>query len=119
MSEPTVSVVDRDGVAVVSFSDQTALDAYNIEASKARLIDVVESQQPPNLIIDLANVMLLSSQALGFLVTLRLKAARGGVNVVLAGIRESLADIIRLTQLDKLYTIYASSDEAAARLAPS
>lgn len=103
-------------VTFVEFPENCDLDQARIEAFREPLTRLVEGAATTPLVLDLANVAFISSQALGFLVTLRLKAARVGKPVALVGVREALVEIIGLTQIDKLYGVFPSREAAAASL---
>ena len=116
MSSPVFQVADGAGADVIEFVHDANLDANTTENVRTGLFDLVENDQRPGFVIDLTNVAFMSSQALGMLVTLRLKAARTGKQLVLCGVHEPLTEIITLTQLDKLYEIWATRADALQRL---
>lgn len=114
MSESALRSTVQNGVVVIDFDDNTNLDGPTIEEMQSDLFRLVEEDAPRGGVIDLKNVAFISSQALGVLVTLRLKAARGNTRLVLAGVREPLLEIVTLTQIDKLYELFPSSAAALA-----
>jgi anti-sigma B factor antagonist len=116
MAVACVSISERDGVHLVEFAPDTELDSSNIEQVQERLYALVEGGPPRKVLLDFLNVGYAASQALGSLVTLRLKAARTGSTVVLARIPETLMEIVRLTQIDKLYEVFPTLEAALARL---
>jgi anti-anti-sigma factor len=79
---------------------------------------VVEEDGRANLVLDLSEVVFLSSSALGGLVTLRRKAQRAGGRLVLCKVSHTLQDLLRLTHLADILLVYADEREAAASFTP-
>lgn len=100
------------GALIIEFAPETDLNALASANMQADLFRLVEGEAGQAVVIDLSNVAFLSSQALGMLLTLRLKAARGGSRIVLAGVRPALREIISLTQIDQLYPISVDRQSA-------
>jgi anti-anti-sigma factor len=117
MAVSIVNLTQQDDVTIVDFPPDCDLDGNNVESMRPELFALAEDKQRPNIVIDFQNVAFISSQALGMLVTLRLKSARNGSKVVLAGFRESLMDVVRLTQIDALFPVVATRRDALASLA--
>jgi anti-anti-sigma factor len=61
-------------------------------------------------------VRFLSSQTLGVLLTLRRKADKANITVALAGIRPELIRVFEITNLDKLFGFFDTTEEAVAKL---
>lgn len=117
MTTTTMVVSEEGGVHVVAFAKDTELDAANVDDVQRDLFALAEADRGRRILLDLENVRYASSRALGTLVTLRLKAARVGAIIVLSGVSESLAEIVHLTQIDKLYETFPTRAEALRRLA--
>ncbi|GMU83486.1 MAG: hypothetical protein AMXMBFR47_33560 [Planctomycetota bacterium] len=111
-----LTVSEESAVKVVSFHPETELDASNIGELEQSLYALVEGPTGQRIVLDMGNVIYASSRALGCLVTLRLKAARSGCEVVMASLPGPLVDIVQLTNLDKLYEIHPTRDAAVKRL---
>ena len=116
MAATVTKITEREGVTYVDFAPDTNLDALTVESTRDELYGLVQTQQNLKVVLDFSNVDFLASMALGMLVTLRLKAARNGSSVVLAGVRPMLTDIIAVTQIDKLYGVFPTREAAAAHL---
>lgn len=112
MAHEPLEVTEADDVLIVSFTDGTSLDSEYIEQIRPELFRHVEQSSAGMVLLDMENVEYLSSLALGALLTVRLKAARGMKRLALSGIREPLMEIVTMTKVDTLCEIYATRVEA-------
>lgn len=115
MTDPMTTTI-QDGVMIVEFAPDANLDAAFMDTITPRLYKLMEPGEPLRIAIDFSNVAFVSSQALGSFVTLRLKGARSGKSLAICGVPESLAEIFSLTQLDRLYNIYPTRENAVETL---
>lgn len=105
---------EQDGVAVLDFGpnphslDETTLQAVQDPVLEASNVD------PPLLVVDLSHVDFFGSSfiELLFRVWSRLHA-RGG-HFALCGLSPYCREVIEVTNLDKLWTLYDTVDEAVA-----
>jgi anti-sigma B factor antagonist len=106
-------VIDQlsDSCTVVRPSGR--LDLLAAGEFKQQLVDIV-SGGGRKLVVDLAGVPFIDSSGLGALVGV-LKAARlAGGDLRLARAGEQAAVILKLTRLDRVFSLYASVEEATA-----
>ena len=111
MSDTTIDVAVRDGVAVLhvngdvtAASDSTFAEAYT-EATDAGASSVV---------LDFSGLEYMNSGGIGLLVTLLVRAQRGGQQLFATGLNEHYRQILSLTRLDEAIAIYDSEDAALA-----
>lgn len=64
------------------------------------------------LVLDFTHVAMMGSLALGMLVTITKECKQKGGVVVLFGLNENLADVLRMSRLDKLLVIAKDEDVA-------
>jgi anti-anti-sigma factor len=104
----TTSVVHRDGVAVLSVAGE--IDVATAPSFE-KAIDDVLADDPPAVIIDLSEVTFLASAGLQLLVATH---ERIGESAAFAVVAEGPATSrpIQLTNLDKIFALYAEFDEA-------
>jgi len=103
----------NDGdVAIVSFSQDHILDAVLIEKMGASLKALVDSEPRSKFVLDFNNVDYLSSSALGMLISLQKKVALKSGQLKLAGIKESIMEVFRITKLDEVFDIYKTEGAA-------
>lgn len=101
-------------VTVVTFSDATILDAVQVDKIGNQLYALVDEQNRKKLILDFTDVRLLSSSALGVLITLRKKADAIKGKVVLCGVRPELKKPFTITRLDKMFKFADDEEKALA-----
>ena len=117
MSETVLKTNEADGVLIVSFQDASILDTLTIQKIGRELFELVESQAQRKVILDFGEVRFLSSTALGVLLTLRRKADKAGAAIALTRVRDELARVFEITNLDKLFQFFNTTEEAVAHLA--
>lgn len=109
--------VQKSGdVSIVALSPESLAQPLAVEQTARELYAVVEQNRATKVLIDFEDVDFLSSRALGMMLTLRLKAAKAGAELVLANVRTRFGEILRLTNLDKLFTIFDSRQAALMHL---
>ena len=111
-----LKITETEGVTLVAFRDASILDATNTQRIGRQLYELVESGSHAKVVLDFVAVRFLSSQTLGVLLTLRRKADKAKVRIVVAGIRPELHRIFEITNLDKLFEFFETSDKAVAAL---
>jgi len=114
--QPSLRIEESEGVTIVSFRDASILDAVTTQRIGRQLYEVVENAGKRKVVLDFDNVRFLSSQTLGVLLTLRRKADKAGVKVALASIRPELVRVFEITNLDKLFGFFKSTEDAVASL---
>jgi len=90
---------ELDNYAVKDF---TACLEYEIEKGHRRII------------VDCSNLRFVSSMGVGMLVRVHGLMRKQGGDVKLASVRGMVADLFKLTHLDRLFNIYPDVDTAAA-----
>ena len=107
----------QDGVHVVTFEQSNVLDAYEIEQLGNDIYHYIKPVDAPKLVIDLGNVEHLSSAALGMLVALRkIVVQQKGGGLGIANVSKDLTSIFKMTNLDKLVGMYATTEKAIGSL---
>ena len=101
-------------VTVVRFRDPRITEDRRIEESAGELFHLVEEANCRKLLLSLASVDILSSAALGKLITLDKKAmARGGV-LKLSNLSADVALVFSITRLDRLFDVAKDEETALA-----
>ncbi len=109
---PSLLVETIRGVTVVNFGDVSILDSVHIDRIGQQLYELVDRFDRRQLVLDFSGVRLLSSQALGVLLTLRkkLQAAKG--RLVICGLRPDLRKVFSITKLEKLFKFEPDEEHA-------
>lgn len=119
MADSSLNVETVGDVTVIGFTADGLSQAAGVEQTARELYAVVEQSGAKKFLVDFANVNFLSSQALGMMLTLRLKAAKIGAALVLTNVRARFGEILSLTNLDKLFTMFDTRQAALDHLAKS
>ncbi len=114
--ESSLKQVEQNGVLLIGFKDTSILEMVTIQRIGRELTELLDAGRRGPIVLDFRDVRFLSSQALGVLVTFRKKAAQQGCPLGLATIRPELMRVFKITSLDKLFTIFDTSDAAIAKL---
>ncbi|MFH1748168.1 MAG: STAS domain-containing protein [Planctomycetota bacterium] len=112
MPDCRLNIEEKQDVTIVSFKDSSIMDTVTAQRLGRELYALVDEPRGQHLLIDFCNIRFLSSQTLGVLMTLRRKADKGKIDVVLAGLRPELARVFQVTNLDKMFRFFESKDAA-------
>jgi anti-sigma B factor antagonist len=110
---PHFTVHNFEKTTVVEFRTPSLMDAITIEDIAAELYRLVDAEDRRKLILDFEKVEYLSSQAIGMVMNLHKKLnALKNSKLVLCGVGPKLAELLRITRLDKVLTIKPTQREA-------
>ena len=109
-----LDVRELGGVTVVRFRDQRITEDCDLEKLGEELFHLVEGEHRKKLVVSLASVDLLTSAALGILITLRKKAAARGGDLKLSDLGPELTNVFSVTRLDSLFDIEKDAAHAVA-----
>lgn len=112
MADTRLLITDYAGITVVTFQDNSILDARQIEQIGQELYELVEKKDKRKLILDFSSVRFLGSQTMGVLINLHKKAVSAKGEVVLCSLRKDLMKVFKITSLDKVLKFF--KDDAAA-----
>jgi anti-anti-sigma factor len=102
------------GVTVVNIDASVILDTAQIQKMSEELEQLVDGQARTQIVLDFSRVRMLSSQAIGMLLSLRKKSEAIKGEAVLCGIRADLQKIFKITQIDKLFKFFDTEKAALA-----
>lgn len=86
-------------------------------ASSAIFIDAVAAADAPRLILDMSEVPMLDSMAIGALVRAFVSCHKSGRKMALVGLNHRVHNVLQLTGIAPLFDTYATIGEAEAGLA--
>ena len=107
-----LQIFEIDGVTNVEFVESNILDEMCIRRIGDELSAVIDRKGLPKIVLNFQNVNALSSSALGMLITLNTKVRDKNGLLALACIKGPMADVFRITKLDKAFSIHESMAEA-------
>lgn len=102
---------DLGDVTVVNFTDKKILDEQTIQVIGEQLFSLVEEVGRKKLLLNFSNVELLSSAALGKLVTLNRKIKDVGGKLVLCQINPNIFEVFEITKLNRIIEIRKDEQE--------
>ena len=101
-----LQIFELDGITNVEFTENNILDESSINQIGAELTEVIERKGLPRVVLNFDNVGAMSSSALGMLITVNTKIADKKGKLALSCIKGPIADVFRITKLDKAFDIY-------------
>ena len=113
---PSFDVRENRGVYVVTLLRSEMLDQHEIDTFGGDLERYFAKKQRAKVILDMHGVHHLSSAALGMLLTLKTTIESTGGALRLAGIRDDLLQVFKLTKLHKVLKIKENVSAAMASL---
>jgi len=110
---PHFTVQNVEKATVVEFRSPSLMDQIILEDIAKELYRLVEAEDRRKLILDFEKVEYLSSQAIGIILNLKKKLDElKNSKLVLCGVGPKLAELLRITRLDKILTIKPTQREA-------
>lgn len=115
-SASRLKVKQQNNITQIEFVDRNILDEANIQQIGEEIASIVERPEgaPPKILISFANVDHLSSAALGTLININGKVKTRGGQLRLANIDPQIAEVFKITKLDRLFQIHETTESAMA-----
>ena len=108
-----LSVDDHETMRIVSV-DSKRLDAANAVTFRDELLIQATDGKDTELVVDLGQVEFVDSSGLGALVS-ALKNIRQERPIALCGLQKPVANLMKLTRMDRMFTIYDNAEAAVAQ----
>lgn len=105
--------ITRRGSAIVAAGLPKHFDYTVCPEIQRQLVSYLDPI-PPVLVFDLAGVDFMDSSAIGSLITIRNRLLPGGGVLALCGIGETVAKVLRITDLGKVFALHPDLDSALA-----
>ena len=107
MTEKTHLVLTEEkGVTIIDFAEPTLLDAYHINEVSRELYALIENENQRQLVLNLSEIKMLSSQTLGVLLNMRHKLDEVQGKMVICGIDPKLYRVFKITNLQSVFNFY-------------
>jgi anti-sigma B factor antagonist len=97
---------------VISFDTPTLMNVNDVERLRGDLLRLVDESKRTHLVLDFTGVQFISSQLIGVLLSLHKKLTAAGGTLTLCGLGLQLVELIKITRLDRILSIKATSGEA-------
>jgi anti-sigma B factor antagonist len=112
-ASPRISQSEADGVPVIQFVDRRLFDEPTVrEVSDQLFAYLPRDGKPIGLIVDMSNVEMISSAMLGKIILLLRRIESTGGRLCLCGLRPVVQDVLRTTNLDRLFQVARDRREA-------
>ena len=109
--------ISTDGnVAIARFQSNCICDVEEIANASACLREYIEAHRPSGLVFDFTGVKFFSSQVLGLLLEARNRLHPHKGRVAVCALTPQLERVFRVTNLDRIFTLYADRAAAIERL---
>ncbi|MBN1435739.1 MAG: STAS domain-containing protein [Sedimentisphaerales bacterium] len=112
-SDSSLIIEQQQDISIVKFAQPTLLDTFHITKVSQELFDLVEKKNITKIVLDLASIKMISSQALGALLSLQKKLSENNGKFVIAGIDPRLYRVFKITSLQE---VFAFSDDVESAL---
>jgi anti-anti-sigma factor len=115
------SVTSEEGVTVVTLGPEyESIEETELEMLKGALLEVAERANPPLVVLDLSQLRFFGSALIEALFRAwnHLKARPGG-RLALCGLTSYCREVVEITHLDQLWSIFETRDEAVRALKPA
>jgi anti-sigma B factor antagonist len=114
-----LAVWKHHDVTVVRFGEHRMLDELTVSKFGDELCHVAEQADCHNLLLNFAGVVGMSSLMVGKLIMLQRKIVARGAKLKLCDVGPELQEVVTATQLDQIFDIWDSEQDALKALAES
>jgi anti-sigma B factor antagonist len=114
-----ISLGEIDGVPVVRLLDTRLVDEPAIRDAADQVFAAVPASGPIRLILDFGAVRQVASSMLGKLILLQRRVDASGGLLRLCEVDESIRDVLRTTNLDRLFVVARDRREAREAFGPA
>jgi len=104
-----IKVEDWNSVSVVSFEVE---DQFNDPEPLRQVITERMDAGCKDFLLDLENIVYMSSSSLGFIITLYQQLKREGGRLKLMNAQPSVSNLIEITRLDRILEMYSDRETA-------
>ena len=104
----------KAGTVLVVHVVDSRIDAHATPDLKAKVGERIDKGEH-RIVLDLADVELVDSTGLGGILSLLKRLPRGG-NLVFCGCRPAVVEVLKLTRLDRVFSVVGTVPEAVATL---
>jgi anti-anti-sigma factor len=113
-TRPTTGVTRTDGAHIIRFAHIDVLDPSCLREVRVYISDLLKKDEPIKIVLDMEEVQLLSSEAIGLIVVLGNAVRPRGGQLHVANISEQTYSVFEVSQLNNLIRVFDSTKEAVA-----
>ena len=108
---------EQNGITLIEFNLVDLVDEETIQDAGDELLKVIEAPECQKLVLSFQGVRMLSSAALGKLITVHRRMHRKEGKVLFCDLSETVLDVLHACRLDSFFSLSGDRDEALAALA--
>ncbi len=101
-------------VLTIALTDPKILDAPLIEQIHLEITKILGETEQRKVLLDFREVKFLSSAALGMLILVNKMCKEYKINLKLCNIEPDIAQIFKITSMNKIFAIYKTAEDAFA-----
>jgi anti-anti-sigma factor len=106
--------VPSGDILTICLTDARILDTAIIDQIHQEMTKILGETQQGNVILDFSEVKFLSSAALGMLILVKKMCKEYKINLKLCNIEPDIAQIFKITGINKVFKIYKTAEDACA-----
>ncbi len=111
------AVETQHGVTVIQLGPEYEnLDESLLDELRASILDVAETADPPKVVLDLSHTKFFGSAFIEIMFRAWKRVDARGGTFALSGLTTYCAEIVEVTHLDRLWTIYPGREAAVTAL---
>lgn len=117
MNEKDVLRIEEGEGTIVAGVEAAELTSVVMDSLRSRLAQLIKSDGPTNLVLDLSKVRLIDSVSIGAMVVLLRKVKGAGGRMGLAGMTGHCLNVMNVTGLHRIFEMYDDVASAVAAMA--
>ncbi|AQQ70791.1 Putative anti-sigma factor antagonist [Limihaloglobus sulfuriphilus] len=115
-SNGLVRIFNKDQIVIVSLNCKKLLEEEHINSVRDSILGAIGAAPVPKVLIDFDEVEFLSSAMLGALIKINAAVNEKKGKLALCNIEDNIAQIFKITALEKIFDIYDEPEEALTSL---
>jgi anti-anti-sigma factor len=112
-----LDIAVEGNAAIASFKSTCISDVEEITNASTQVKQYIEANRPRKMVFDFDGVKFFSSQVLGLLLEARARLESHSGQVAITSLSPQLQRVFRITNLDKIFSLYPDRATAIAPLA--
>ncbi len=117
MKQSDIEVLEVDGVTIAVLGiEYDNLNEEHLSAASDRLLSLAKTIDPPKLVFDLSRTRFFASGFLGVIFRVWNRLSQRGGSIAMCGASGVCVDVLRVTNVEKLWGIYETQQEAIEAL---
>jgi anti-sigma B factor antagonist len=115
-AQPVVAVNYNGDVVIVTIDREKILEEKDIANLEATFTPLIEENDPVKMVVDFSRVEYLSSSVLGLLIRLNNTIKERNGSMCLCNISSRIFGIFKITRLDKVFSVFETTEQAVLHL---